>query len=154
MADLENLEARIKRLEDIEAIKRVKAKYWWCQDKKLWNEMLDCFTEDAYLQYGTKLKLPSAKTAAQFFEGDSIGRPSTLSVHQGHNAEIDVSMDGTTAKARWEVYVYIIDEQDKKKRLHAGYYEDDFVKQGGKWKIKRLLFTPFLTEGSTWDSQL
>jgi len=51
MADLAELEARIRRLEDIEAIRRLKYKYFRCLDSKLWDEFAECFTEDATTSY-------------------------------------------------------------------------------------------------------
>jgi len=35
VADLAELEAKIRVLQDIEAIKKLKARYWRCIDKKL-----------------------------------------------------------------------------------------------------------------------
>ena len=47
MSDLAALEKRIQALEDIEAIKRLKYKYWRCLDTKSWDEMEECFVDDA-----------------------------------------------------------------------------------------------------------
>ena len=33
-----DLEKRVRVLEDVEAIKKVKAKYWYCLERKLWDE--------------------------------------------------------------------------------------------------------------------
>ena len=52
MADLADLERRIRALEDIEAIRRLKHRYWRCLDLKLWDEMAACFTPDAAVDYG------------------------------------------------------------------------------------------------------
>jgi len=52
MAKLSDHEA-IRILVDIEAIKKLKAKYWRCVDNKLWDELTEVFTEDATLEYGT-----------------------------------------------------------------------------------------------------
>ena len=58
MAETNDLEARMKALEqkaavaeDIESIKRLKHKYFRCLDSKLWDEMAQCFTEDATTSY-------------------------------------------------------------------------------------------------------
>ncbi|MBN2099971.1 MAG: nuclear transport factor 2 family protein, partial [Dehalococcoidia bacterium] len=47
-----DIEARVRRLEDIEAIKKLKARYWRCVDRKLWAEMAEVFTEEATADYG------------------------------------------------------------------------------------------------------
>ena len=36
MSDLKALEARIRVLEDTEAVKKLMARYWRCLDDKLW----------------------------------------------------------------------------------------------------------------------
>jgi hypothetical protein len=153
MTDIADLERRLRIIEDKEAIKRVKAKYMWCNDKKLWTDLIDCFTEDAYVQYGTEFKLYGAKAEAEFLASRGVGRPSSLSIHHLHNEEIDIIND-REAKARWQVYVYVIDEEARSKRVTAGYYEEDYVKENGQWKIKRLVLTPFLVEDSSWAGHL
>src|SRR5262249_7061665 len=46
------LERRIQALEDVEAIKQLKHRYWRCLDLKLWDELAGCFTQDAHVEYG------------------------------------------------------------------------------------------------------
>lgn len=46
------LEERISRLEDIEAIRCLQAKYQRCLDTRNFDEMSECFTEDATSSYG------------------------------------------------------------------------------------------------------
>ena len=57
MNPLGEIEARVRKLEDIEAIKKLKAKYWRCVDRKLWGEMTEVFTEEATADYGPDIKL-------------------------------------------------------------------------------------------------
>ena len=41
------LQKRIRILEDIEAIRNLKARYCRCNDKKQWDGLADCFAKDA-----------------------------------------------------------------------------------------------------------
>ncbi len=76
MATTEELEAKLKRLErelqvlkDIEAIKQLKGKYFRCLDSKLWDEMAECFTEDATTSYsGGKLSFKGRDAIIKFFK--------------------------------------------------------------------------------------
>ena len=47
MTELEELKARVRILEDIESIRRLRNKYFRCLDGKLWDEIAECFTEFA-----------------------------------------------------------------------------------------------------------
>ena len=52
MTDKKDLESRLAALEDIEAIKKLKARYLRCVDNRLWDEMNECFAEDVVADYG------------------------------------------------------------------------------------------------------
>ena len=49
---MSDLERRIRALEDVEAIKRLKYRYWRHLDLKQWDELADCFAADATVSYG------------------------------------------------------------------------------------------------------
>jgi bile-acid 7alpha-dehydratase len=51
MTELEELKARVRRLEDIEAIRRLRNKYFRCLDGRLWDEMAECFADDVSASY-------------------------------------------------------------------------------------------------------
>ena len=153
MADLTDLEARIKRLEDIEAtkgdieaIKRVKYKYFRCLDSKLWDELAECFTEDATTNYRDgKWVCQGVDQIVQFLKRLRYTR---LSVHQGHHPEIEVTSD-TSAKGVWSFNDYVIDSQANTSLRGAGFYYDEYVKVNGEWKIKLTGYTRTFEE--TWD---
>jgi hypothetical protein len=50
---LEELEARIKVLEDIEAIKRLKGKYGYFVDTRNWQEFMNLVMDDAVWDFGS-----------------------------------------------------------------------------------------------------
>ena len=52
MSDVRDLERRIHALEEIEAIKRLKYRYWRHLDLKEWDELAACFAPDATVSYG------------------------------------------------------------------------------------------------------
>ncbi|MFA5367999.1 MAG: nuclear transport factor 2 family protein, partial [Dehalococcoidia bacterium] len=89
MCDNEELELRLGVMEDIEAIKKLKAKYWRCVDNKLWDELRDCFTGDATLEYGTDN--PKGRDAIIDFLSKSTGNKKIVTIHQGHNPEIEIT---------------------------------------------------------------
>jgi hypothetical protein len=140
MADLKDLEARMKKLEDLEAIKRVKYKYFRCIDKGLWDEIGDCFTEDALADYGPDWQFKGRATIVEFFK-ETIGPAYSMCVHQGHNPEIDFT-SGSTAKGQWELDNFMVSSETNMGVWIAAFYEDEYTKEKGEWKIKmtRVVF--------------
>ena len=106
MADLSDLEKRIRIMEDIEAIKKLKAKYFRCVDKKLWDEMEEVWVEDAVADYGMGIELLQGIKAIMEFLKKNLGGDSMISVHQGHNPEIEITSD-TTARGVWLSLIHI-----------------------------------------------
>jgi bile-acid 7alpha-dehydratase len=78
MADLSDLEKRIRVMEDIEAIKKLKAKYFRCVDKKLWEEMEAVLTEDAVADYGMGIELLQGRKAIIEFLKKNLDRDSMI----------------------------------------------------------------------------
>ena len=144
MTDLSELEKRIRVMEDIEAIKNLKAKYFRCVDKKLWEEMETVLTEDAVADYGMGIELLQGRKAIIEFLKKNLGRDSMISVHQGHNPEIEITSD-TTARGVWVLNDRLIIQTIA--TLNGWrYYEDEYVKVNGEWKKKSTKITNILEE--------
>ena len=148
MADVTALEARIQRLEDIEAIKRLKAKYFRCLDSKLWDELAECFTEDATTNYTDGQYRLQGKDAIMKFLKAGLGRATFFGFHQGHHPEIE-RVSEATARGVWSSHYYMIDTGAKKTMQCGAFYYDDFAKEKGEWKIKSAGYTRIFEEN--WD---
>ena len=135
MADLAELEAKIMVLEDIEAIKKLKARYWRCVDKKLWAELEEVFTEDATLDAGD-FHVQGSKAIAQSLR-EALGNVATA--HGGHSPEIEITSD-STARGIWALQDYLVWESGRK-LVGFGHYEDEYVKVHDQWKKKSLKLT-------------
>src|SRR5512136_998421 len=159
MADMKDLEARVKALEqkvavteDIEAIKRLKHRYFRCLDSKLWDELVECFTEDATTSYTDgKYSFRSVEAIIGFLK-KSLGADTVVSMHQGHQPEIDITSE-TTAKGVWTSEAGLIITDRNVSTREVNFYYDEYVKVGGQWKIKhtgyRRLFEEAWNRGET-----
>jgi len=143
MADLAQLEAKIRVLEDIEAIRKLKAKYWRCIDKKLWSELENVFAEEATLDYGSNAQIQGRKAIVRSLR-DLLEQESVVTAHGGHNAEIEITGD-TTARAIWALQDYVAFGPNRK-LIGYGHYEDEYVKERGQWKKKSTKVTRLLEE--------
>lgn len=151
-ARLQDLERRVAAAEDLEAIKRLKHRYFRCLDCKLWEEMAECFVPDATTSYTDGKYSFQGIEAIMGFLKKSLGSDNVLSMHQGHQPEIDIT-SATTAKGIWtsEAGLVIIDRNVSTREVN--FYHDEYVKVAGQWKIKhtgyRRLFEEAADRGQT-----
>lgn len=132
MAEL-TLEQRITRLEDIEAIRQLQARYQRCLDTRGWEEMEHCFTEDAVSSYGDGSMSYQGRGAILDFlkEAMTLRMPSTHLIHGG---EIDIK-DSFNAEASWYLEDYLLHQKYKMKLHGAAIYKVRYRKEQGTWKI-------------------
>ncbi|MFC1944665.1 nuclear transport factor 2 family protein, partial [Chloroflexota bacterium] len=107
---------------------------------KLWDDLAECFTEDALLDVSQRVNIKGRMEIAGFLS-KMLG--SAITVHQGHQAEINIT--GETAKGIWAMYDRLI-LQPNTNFSGWGYYEDEYVKENSEWKIKSTTLTRLLTE--------
>ena len=142
MSESMDPEARtvIRELADIETIRQLKARYFRCLDTNLWDELLDCFTEDAVLaEHERNIYVEGGKSIIELLK-QGLGMDHILTVHQGHNPEIELTSD-TTARARWAFNDFMLNRQSNKGSRGYGSYEDGYVKTNGGWKISSCTVT-------------
>src|SRR5882672_4029894 len=151
MAD--ETQRRLQRLEDIEAIRALKARYLWCCDRKDPVGMRACFADGpVHIDYGVVGTFDRADALAKVFK-DVGCHDYMVEMHHGMNPQIDL-VDGATARGTWSLHYFLINTQTKGLTQLAGYYEDEYRKVGGAWKISKTRFVPTstlamdLTEGT------
>ena len=121
---------------EIESIKRVKYAYARCLDLKLWDELAQVFTEDAVAAYSGGGYTFEGREAILAFLRRSMGAETFHSSHKMHHPEIDLT-GPTTARASWALDDVVVESQWGITIRGASFYEDEYVKVAGQWKIKR-----------------
>ena len=126
-------------LIEIELIKRLKYKYMRCLDQKRWDEMADCFTDDAVAEYsGGKYTYEGRDAILDFFRA-AMGSTSFLSSHRVHHPEIDLT-GPTTATGIWALEDVVIDATRDFMLRGAAFYTDAYAKQDDRWRIRRTSY--------------
>ena len=130
-----DLETRIRVLEDIEAIKNLRSKYWRYIREGLWDAFLDCFTDDAAVDLGVGRQLQGKKSLTKFYKEIFPTLRSAI-IPQGHNPEIDV-LSETKATGKWLIDNPQIEIPSNVAVRLGSTYDEEYVKESDGWKIKR-----------------
>lgn len=127
--------------KDLEAIKRLKYRYQRCLDTKQWDELRECFTEDAQAAYSSgKFSFEGRDAILKFLSG-AMGGESFHSSHQVSQPEIDL-VDENTAVGRWCLVDHVIDTKFDITIRGAAFYEDEYRRgDDGAWRISKTGYT-------------
>lgn len=136
--DLNELAQRLTRIEDIEAIKQLKARYCEiCDDDHNPDRIASVFAPDGIWEsqdYGTA---QGHAAIQELFRG--FQKLICFSQHNVMNPIIEV--DGNRATGRWYFFgpfTFTENGQPPEARWTALRYEDDYVKIDGEWKYQHL----------------
>jgi hypothetical protein len=123
-------------LLEIEEIKKLKARYWRLMDQRRWDDWATLFCEDATVECIIEGKTAFFwKGKDEIVAGNRESNKGAKSVHHGHAPEIDLTSD-TTATGLWSLFDVFLGPNGRVDWY--GFYEDEFAKISGAWKIKRV----------------
>jgi ketosteroid isomerase-like protein len=146
MMTLEELEKRIRTLEDIEEIKKLHTHYVNCLLTVQFDDLVECFAEDGVLDIHAgkvKGKQEMLKLFRETLSAHHIGQEGEFLVHP------IISVDGDRATGSWLLYNQFAQPRKLEYRpgLLAledapdwlqGFYEAKYVRENGVWKISYL----------------
>lgn len=152
MTTLENLENRVRALEDIQAITQLKHRYFRLLDHQDWKALRECFTEDVETHYENGHYHFTGIDEVMRFLSESLeglragGR---WGIHLGHHPEIEL-LSESEAHGLWTLHAASLDRGAGRAGRQESFYEDDYRKVDGVWRIRRTGYTTF-TQGS-WEA--
>ncbi len=145
---LQELERRLRTLEAIEEIKQLQVHYVNCIITLNWDEVVNCFAEDAVVDLHAGLASGRGEITTLFtevlsrtykgLEGDFVVHPL-------------ISIEGDKAKGSWLIYFQYAQPrkieavphyrptEDAPDWLH-GFYENEYRRVDGRWKISSLKY--------------
>lgn len=140
-----DFEAKVKRLEDIEAIKQLLARYCYyvdqcLDDKKLINNIVEFFTRDAVVYFGpysNNKKIEGHDAIRTQFE--NLNLKYTFAVHMLSNPVIEVN--GDTAKGTWYYEVPCTHTRNNIAVWINGRYDNELVREKDGWKFTKMICT-------------
>jgi hypothetical protein len=147
-AELAKAQHAIGLLEDKNEIERLQYAYGYFIDNRMFREMADLFAEEgAWIEIGERGRYHGKDHIHRFlFEVLGGGRwglaPGEVINHVQQQLLITVDDDRTHARARARAEIQGNSPPDTPTLLFAdGIYENDYVKEGGRWKIQGIKVT-------------
>ena len=155
---IEKLEARLRITEDIEAIKKLQRAYGYYLEHWQEDELIGLFSHSPdvtleinaggqYQGWEGILKAFNFSGHYTAFDGAKKAPPEYLHILMPLSGIVDVDPDGKTAKGRW--YGFFLGAMPRGGKLRAligcGIWENEYVKEDGIWKIKKLFFNDIIS---------
>jgi hypothetical protein len=125
-------------VDDVEAIRKLKARYFRTMDTKDWEGMRQVFTDDVTVdtsEAGGSI-VSGAENFIAFLQNTLRG---AVTVHHGHMPELDLTSP-TTATGIWALNDLVIWPTGVRLNGYGHYYET-YEKVGDDWRIKSSKLT-------------
>jgi len=136
-AQVATLQQRVQRADDYVALVNLQGAYGYYVDKSRWDDAADLFSSDATLEIagrGLFVGQPRIRTYLHQLGEMEYGR---LFNHMQLQPVVNIAEDGRSAKARWRSLMQV-GHLGKEARWGEATYENEYVKDGGVWKISKL----------------
>jgi len=146
------LQARLQVLEDIEAIRRLKARYCQlCDDDHNPDALTELFVPDGVWEATSNGRFEGHEAIHGFFAGLRASGRIRNSAHNAINPLIDV--DGDTASGHWRlIMLYTANVEPPLPSFYRiiGWYKENYVRTPQGWRYKSLFCqveeaAPYLT---------
>jgi uncharacterized protein (TIGR02246 family) len=137
MADPTTVEARLRRLEDLEEIRELFLRYQRCLDAKDFAGYAGLFAEDGVFVAGAlEARGPAAiEELVRGMLGSLLTESSGDDAHLVVNPSVTVDGDRATAAVTW---VYVVRSAEDEPRLaKLGHYDDVLARTAAGWRFLR-----------------
>jgi hypothetical protein len=142
-ARLARLVGEATRLADQDQIENLQRIYGFYIDKGLWSEAAVLFTDDAELEIQGRGIYRGRDRILQYLRavGPEGITPGRLYDHMQLQPLTHVDAAGTTARSRWHLFAQLA-KHGEFAEWETGTYENEYRKEDGVWKIRRLHLYP------------
>ena len=130
-----NVEERIGRLEDLEALKNLQVTFSYAVDRGDWQAIAELFVEDAIADFGSFGYYRGKSEVIRYFR-DIFPPAFSFMAHMLHNPLIKI--EGNEATAEWYFETPVTHTKSNRALWIAGKYESECCKVAGTWRYKTL----------------
>ncbi len=146
-----SLTDRIQRLEDIEAIRSLKARYWHRCDMKDVEGVRECFADGPIsIRYDGTGSHAHRDSLYDLFAAISL-HENIVELHHGGPPQIDI--DGDSATGIWSLSYHLMDTNKGTIHVVGGYYSDEYRREASGWRIVKTDFSVCSNVGYRWHEE-
>lgn len=139
------LDRDVERAASVRQVKRLQTAYAHFVEYGLWDATADLFADQGVLRLGdadVKGRKAILAWLTKEFGGGKLGlAPGDVATRMQLTPVINLSADGRTAKGRWHELA-MLGRLGGEARWSGGISENDYVLEGGRWKVARLHLYP------------
>lgn len=135
---MSDVEERLQRLEDIEAIKQLKASYCYDVDDGNIDSLVDLFAQNAVWEGKGMGRYEGREAIRGFFQ--NLPNQLSFALHWVMNPRIEI--DGDVAHGDWYLLEPCTTNRREMAIWGAGRYRERYVREGTGWKFEEVLLTP------------
>jgi outer membrane murein-binding lipoprotein Lpp len=140
-AQITQLTHDAEQLEAVSSVKRLQRAYGFYLDAGKWDEAADLFATNATLELGLGGVYVGKDHIRKYLYALADNRKGLqygeINEHMQLQPVVHVAEDGLTAKARWREFS-LTGEYGKFANWGEGPQENEYIKESGVWKIKKL----------------
>ncbi|MXP26234.1 nuclear transport factor 2 family protein [Altererythrobacter indicus] len=133
----QKLAARLQEAEDYRDLMNLQCAYGYYVDKGMWDEAADLFAENGTLEIAGRGVYVGRERARAYLKCLPAYGHGVLFNHMQLQPVIHVDSKAGTAKARWRTFI-TIGWLGKEGRWGEATYENEYVRENGKWRIAKL----------------
>ena len=146
-AKIKELEKKVATLQDIEEIQRLQKAYGFYLEHWMYQEVIDCFSDSPDTVLNLVAGIYYGKEGVRrYFTGEKARSADPELLHQIMQLSgiVDIAKDGKTAEGRWYGFgaAALPTGKGVLQSLTAGIYTVEYIKEGGKWRILKLMWNP------------
>jgi hypothetical protein len=130
---VERLEAEVRRLSDLEEIRRLRMRYHELNNERRAHEVPDLFTEDGEIDFG----FMGSGNLSHFARSSER---TELIKQMIHNHQVDVDGDAAVGSSYQEAMAVF----HGRAFIIAGRYDDEYRRTPEGWRFRRVAFDPYI----------
>ncbi len=155
-ARLKELDRRLGLLDDVRQLERMNSIYGYYLAHLQWDDLTGIFSPTGTIEIAMRGIYAGSKSVRRNLNLYGQATDSQFGLQHNHmqfQPVIDVAPDGQSAKMRSRA-LSIMGQYERYSQWMGGVYENDYVKEGGIWKIKRdqVFNTYFVPYAVGWKS--